>query len=136
MHSNNHSSQKRSRVGCDPWLISVNHNLTSRWVCARASLQAMRAVRRCVRGACVRECVCLRLPAAGRGEVLSCCCFLRADTGVNIQQMMSRPRPGGGARWGEGQEGGAESLARFPHRPVNHHNNLLSYWARVRGGMF
>lgn len=40
-------------------------------------------------------CVCLRLTAVRGGQVFSCCRFLRADTGVNTQQMMSQPRRGG-----------------------------------------
>lgn len=30
----------------------------------------------------------------------------------------------------------AQSQARFPHKPLKHQNNLLSYWACVRDGMF
>lgn len=59
----------------------------------------MQAVRPSVRKASVSEkqivCVCLRLTAVRGGQVFSCCRFLRADTGVNIQRMMSRTRQGG-----------------------------------------
>lgn len=76
-----------------------------------------------LRKACVR--VCVGHSAVLGGQVFSCCCFLRADTGVNIQKMMSQP----------GQTP-VQSQAQFPQRPVKHQNNLLSNCACVWKGLF
>lgn len=43
-----------------------------------------------LRKACVS--VCVGHTAVLGGQVFSCCSFLRADTGVNIQKMMSQPQ--------------------------------------------
>lgn len=74
---------------------------------------------------CVRQgetgSVCVLDTAVLGGQVFSCFCFLGADTGVNIQKMMSQPEQRG--------QTPVQSQAQFPQRPVKHQNNLLSHGA-------
>lgn len=80
-------------------------------VCASDWLKAVWAAQGNIKTWCVCVCVCEGYTAVLGGQVFSCFCFLGADTGVNIQKMMSQPQ--------QRARRPVQSQAQFPQRLSN-----------------
>lgn len=126
--------------------------------CACDWLKTVIAVQCYVKARCVWECV--GLTAVLGGQVFSCFCFLGADTGVNIQRMMSHPqqqarrlykaklsfhrdlsniktiwcptvRSYGRVFWGYTWHGATNKLSRHGHRPQTTSDPNRPGWAEI-----